>query len=72
MPRMSLTKYLVLPAGIVALGLVYGLLSSEMVGSVLLVVFGAAMAVLGWILLPTAANVGPTAPVDPDFEDPGR
>jgi hypothetical protein len=43
-----------------------------MVGSVLLVVFGAAMAVLGWILLPTAANVGPTAPVDPDFEDPGR
>jgi hypothetical protein len=73
MPRMSLTKYLVLPAGIVAVGVVYWFVSDyEMVGSVLLVVFGAAMAVLGWILLPTAANVGPTAPVDPDFEDPGR
>lgn len=73
MPRMSLTKYLVLPAGIVAVGVVYWFVSDyEMVGSVLLVVFGAAMAVLGWILIPTAANVGPTAPVDPDFEDPGR
>jgi hypothetical protein len=70
--RMSLTKYLVLPIVIVALGIVYFILSHEWVGSVLLVIFGAAMTVMGFILLPTASNVGPTAPVDPDFEDPGR
>jgi hypothetical protein len=28
--------------------------------------------VMGYILLPTLDNIGPTAPVDPDFEDPGR
>jgi len=26
------------------------------------------MAVMGWILIPTLEDVGPTAPVDPDFE----
>ena len=30
------------------------------------------MALMGFILLPTLNNVGPTAPVDPEFEDPGR
>jgi hypothetical protein len=69
---MSLIRYLFLPLGIVAVGLVYGLLSYEWTGTVLLVVFGGAMAVMGLILLPTLDNVGPTAPVDPDFEDPGR
>ena len=60
------------PLGIVAVGIVYGLLSYEWTGTVLLVVFGGAMAVMGWILLPTLDNVGPTAPIDPNFEDPGR
>jgi hypothetical protein len=69
---MSLTRYLVLPLAIVAIGVVYWLFSYEWTGAVLLVVFGGAMAVMGWILLPTLDNVGPTAPVDPDFEDPGR
>jgi hypothetical protein len=69
---MSLKVYLLLPAAIVAIGVVYWFISYEMVGTVLLIVFGAAMGIMGWILLPTAANVGPTAPVDPDFEDPGR
>jgi hypothetical protein len=69
---MSLIRYLFLPLGIVAVGIVYGLLSHEWTGTVLLVVFGGAMAVMGWILLPTLDNVGPTAPVDPNFEDPGR
>jgi hypothetical protein len=69
---MSLIRYLFLPLGIVAVGIVYGLLSSEWTGTVLLIVFGGAMAVMGWILLPTLDNVGPTAPVDPNFEDPGR
>jgi hypothetical protein len=69
---MSLTRYLVLPIAIVATGVIYGFLSYEWTGTVLLIVFGGAMAVMGWILLPTLDNVGPVAPVDPDFEDPGR
>ncbi len=69
---MSLRTYLILPIGIVLLGIVYWFLSYEAAGAVLLIVFGLAMAVMGFILLPTLDNVGPTAPVDPDFEDPGR
>jgi hypothetical protein len=69
---MSLTRYLVLPISIILIGVVYGLFSYEWTGTVLLIVFGGAMAVMGWVLLPTLGNVGPTAPVDPDFEDPGR
>lgn len=69
---MSLVKYLLLPVGIVGVAAVYWFLSYDAAGTVMLAVFGGAMAVMGWILLPTADNVGPTAPVDPDFEDPGR
>jgi len=69
---MSLRTYLILPAGIILIGIVYWLFSKEAAGSVMLVVFGGAMAVMGFILLPTLDNIGPTAPVDPDFEDPGR
>lgn len=69
---MSLKKYMLIPAGIIAIGVIYWFGSYEWIGSVLLVVFGAAMAVMGWVLIPTVGNVGPTAPVDPDFEDPGR
>ena len=38
----------------------------------MLVVFAPAVALFGWPLLRTAANVGPTAPVDPDFPRPTR
>jgi energy-converting hydrogenase Eha subunit E len=69
---MSLFKYMLLPLVIAAIGVIYWFISYEAIGTVLLIVFAAAMAVMGWILLPTADNVGPTAPVDPDFEDPGR
>jgi hypothetical protein len=69
---MSLLKYLILPAGIAVVGAIYWFVSNEAIGAVLLLVFAAAMAVMGWILVPTFDNVGPTAPVDPDFEDPGR
>jgi hypothetical protein len=69
---MSLRTYLVLPIGIVLIGIVYWYFSGEAAGAVMLIVFGGAMALFGWILLPTLDNVGPTAPVDPDFEDPGR
>jgi energy-converting hydrogenase Eha subunit E len=69
---MSLLKYMLLPIGIAAVGIVYWFVSYEWIGTVLLIIFAAAMAVMGWILVPTFDNVGPTAPVDPDFEDPGR
>lgn len=70
MRRMSLMKYLALPALILVVAIAYFLLSGEPSGSVLLVIFAGAMGVMGWILLPTLDNVGPTAPVDPDFEAP--
>jgi len=71
--RMSLLKYMLMPIGIAAVGIVYWFVSDyEWIGTVLLIIFAAAMAVMGWILVPTFDNVGPTAPVDPDFEDPGR
>jgi energy-converting hydrogenase Eha subunit E len=69
---MSVRKYLILPGLIAAVGVVYYLLSYEWIGTVMLIVFAAAMAVMGWILIPTLNDVGPTAPVDPDFEYPGR
>lgn len=69
---MSLLKYMLLPLVIAGIGVVYWLISYETIGTVLLVIFAAAMAVMGWVLLPTVDNVGPTAPVDPEFEDPGR
>jgi hypothetical protein len=62
-------RFWILPIGIVAVAIAYYLLSDyEPSGSVLLLIWGGAMAVMGWILLPTIDNVGPTAPIDPDFE----
>jgi ATP/ADP translocase len=69
---MSLRTYLILPICIILIGIVYWFFSYEPAGAVMLIVFGGAMAVMGFILLPTLDNIGPTAPVDPDFEDPGR
>lgn len=69
---MSLKSYLLLPILIAAVGVIYWFISYEWIGTVLLIVFAAAMAVMGWVLVPTVNNVGPTAPVDPEFEDPGR
>jgi hypothetical protein len=69
---MSLKKYMILPIVIFAVGVIYWFLSYETAGAVMLVIFAAAMALFGWTLLPTAANVGHTAPVDPDFEQPSR
>jgi hypothetical protein len=72
-PGMSLLKYMLLPLVIAGIGVVYWFISDyETIGTVLLIIFAAAMAVMGWVLLPTVDNVGPTAPVDPEFEDPGR
>jgi hypothetical protein len=62
-------RYLALPILIAIVGLTYLWAShGEPAGSALLLIFAAAMAVFMWVLLPTSENVGPTAPVDPDFE----
>jgi len=67
---MSLIRYIALPLIILIVALSYLLLTGEPSGSVLLLIFAGAMGVMGWILIPTLNNVGPTAPVDPDFEPP--
>ncbi|HET9878302.1 MAG TPA: hypothetical protein VFQ81_03225 [Candidatus Limnocylindria bacterium] len=65
--------YYLIPLTIIGVGIAYWFVSGyEAAGTILLLVFGAAMAVMGWVLLPTLNDVGHTAPVDPDFEDPGR
>ena len=62
-------RILALPALIAVVGAVYWLVSGgEPAGSALLLIFAAAMAVFLWVLLPTANNEGPTAPIDSDFE----
>lgn len=66
-------RILALPALIAVVGAVYWLVSGgEPAGSALLLIFAAAMAVFLWVLLPTANNEGPTAPIDPDFEPKRR
>lgn len=65
-------RYLAFPALIAVVGIAYLFLTHEPAGSVLLLIFAAAMGVMSWILLPTVDNVGPTAPVDPDFEQTPR
>jgi hypothetical protein len=68
-----LIRILALPALIAAVGVIYLAAShGEPAGSALLLIFAAAMAVFLWVLLPTSENVGPTAPVDPDFEQKRR
>lgn len=70
--RPIVLKYLAFPGLVAIVGLVYLFWTHEPAGSVLLLIFAGAMGVFTWILLPTADNVGPTAPVDPDFEQRSR
>ena len=65
-------KYVAFPGLILIVDIAYFLLTAEPIGSVLLVIFAGAMGVMTWVLLPTLDNVGPTAPVDPDFEQSHR
>ena len=61
-------RSLIAPAGIGVVALAYWLLSHDMAGTTMLAVFALAMALFGSILLPSVNDVGPTAPVDPDWE----
>ncbi|MEO6578293.1 MAG: hypothetical protein ABIO99_05270 [Candidatus Limnocylindria bacterium] len=66
---MTLVKYLSIPVLILAVGGIYWFLSYDAAGTSMLVMFGIAMALMGWILVPTFGDVGPTAPVDPDWHE---
>ena len=67
---MSLLKFLILPVGILIVAVVYWWMSGyEWSGSIMLAFFAVAMGVMGWILVPTFDDVGPTAPVDPDWDE---
>lgn len=69
---MSRAKYMLLPVALAIVTAAYWFLSYEPAGTVMLGLFTVAMAVMGWILLPTALDIGPTAPVDPEFGRPGQ
>ncbi|HEV2952170.1 MAG TPA: hypothetical protein VGZ51_08700 [Actinomycetota bacterium] len=66
---MRLLKLVAIPGLILVTAGVYWFLTYEWAGSVLLLVFGIAMAVMFWVLGPTLNDVGPTAPVDPDWHE---
>jgi hypothetical protein len=62
-------KYFALPLLIIAVAVIYWFVSYEPAGTAMLAIFGIAMAVMGWILVPTFGDVGPTAPVDPEWHE---
>jgi hypothetical protein len=66
---MKLVKYLALPVLIIAVGATYWFLSYEPAGAAMLVIFGIAMSVMTWAVAPTFGDVGPTAPVDPNWHE---
>ena len=66
---MNMLKILALPVLVIAVAAIYWFLTYEPAGSVMLLIFGIAMGVMAWILLPTVGDVGPTAPVDPDWHE---
>ncbi len=64
---MSVLKYVGFPLLIIAVGVIYWLVAYDWPGTVMLIIFGIAMGVMSWVLVPTFDDVGPTAPVDPDW-----
>ena len=67
---MTALKRLAIPLGVLATAVIYWFLSGyEWAGSVLLLIFAIALGVMFWVLGPTLNDVGPTAPVDPDWHE---
>lgn len=66
---MTFVKYFAIPLGIIVIAVVYWFFSYEAAGTAMLLLFGVAMGVLGWILVPTFDDVGPTAPVDEEWHE---
>lgn len=66
---MTLLKYLGFPVLILVVAVIYWFLSHEAAGTAMLAIFAIAMGLMGWILVPTFGDVGPTAPVDPEWHE---
>jgi hypothetical protein len=66
---MGPVRYLIMPVGIGVVAAIYWFLSYEPAGTAMLVVFALAMLLMSRILLPTTGDVGPTAPVDPEWHE---
>ena len=62
-------KYFALPLVIIGVAVIYWFVSYEPAGTAMLGLFGVAMAVMGWVLVPTFNDVGPVAPVDEDWHE---
>ena len=62
-------RYFALPLLILAVAVIYWFSSYEPAGTAMLAIFAIAMAVMGWVLVPTFGDAGPTAPVDPDWHE---
>jgi hypothetical protein len=67
---MSSANRLALPLLVLVIAVAYWLLSHEPAGTVLLFLFSVALGVMIWVLGGTVNDVGPTAPVDPDWNEP--
>lgn len=66
---MTFLKQASMPLLLFVTAAAYWFLSYEWIGTVLLVIFGIAMSLMIWALGPTIDDVGPTAPVDPDWHE---
>ena len=69
---MSLARYLAFPIVILVAGAAYLVLSGELAGATMMLVFAGAMTFFMWVLVPTFDHEGNTAPIDPDFPEPDR
>ena len=66
---MTLLQRLALPILVLIVDVAYWLLTYEPAGTVLLFLFAVALGVMMTVLGPTLNDVGPTAPVDPDWHE---
>jgi hypothetical protein len=66
---MTLLQRLALPILVLIVDVAYWVLTYEPAGTVLLFLFAIALGVMLMVLGPTLNDVGPTAPVDPDWHE---
>ena len=66
---MTLLQRLALPILVLIVAVAYWLLTYEPAGTVLLFIFALALGVMCFVHGPTLDDVGPTAPVDPDWHE---
>ena len=66
---MTLLQRLALPILVLIVDVAYWVLTYEPAGTVLLFLFAIALGVMMMVLGPTVNDVGPTAPVDPDWHE---